>query len=140
MTVTVNYWAIILATVVAFGIGGLWYSVLFQKPWMRLMGITQEDMKAGAKAGGLTAGRAMFIEFLVTLVTAYILAHFVALMGTHTWSTTLQLGFALWIGFQAPMLLSDVLFARQPLQLFAINAGQRLVSVFAMALIIGLWI
>ena len=39
-----NYIGIIAATIVAFVIGGAWYSpILFAKPWMRENGFTEDD-------------------------------------------------------------------------------------------------
>ena len=42
-----NYIAIVIAAVAGFGVGALWYTLLFQKPWMAAMGIDEEKMRAG---------------------------------------------------------------------------------------------
>ena len=41
----VNYLAVLVAGVIAFVIGALWYTVLFGKKWRDLQGITEEKMK-----------------------------------------------------------------------------------------------
>jgi len=130
----INYVTVLVAAIAAFAVGGVWYSpILFQKPWMKLMGDT------GNHKGGLTPAQAMAGEFVAILLTSYILAHFIILINATTVTATLQLAFWLWLGFQAPMLLASVFFERRPLQLFIINAGQRLVAILVMATILGLW-
>ncbi len=42
--VGLNWWAILVATVVAFGIGGLWYGPLFGQAWLKAMGKTEEEI------------------------------------------------------------------------------------------------
>ena len=42
---SINYWAVLVAALSAFVIGGLWYSVLFEKPWMEENGYTEEKLK-----------------------------------------------------------------------------------------------
>jgi hypothetical protein len=47
-----NILAIFLATVVGFAVAALWYSpILFVKPWMKSIGMTEKDMKKDAKNG-----------------------------------------------------------------------------------------
>lgn len=134
MEIVINYWVVLVAAVIAFGVGGVWYSpVMFQKRWMHLLGDT------GQQKGGLSPTQAMGIEFGAILLASYVLAQLVVLINVVTLSAALQLGFWLWLGFQAPMLLAGVLFERRPFQLFLINAGQRLVAILVMVAILGSW-
>ena len=49
----VNYLAVGLATILAFALGGLWYSpVLFGKAWMAAHGYTPEQMQAMQASAG----------------------------------------------------------------------------------------
>lgn len=64
----VNYLAVLVSGVVIFVLGGLWYSVLFKKPWIRLMGIPEEQMKEGSGAMPLL----FLMAFLCGLLTAYV--------------------------------------------------------------------
>ena len=47
-----------------------------------------------------------------------------------------QLGFWLWLGFTGATGLSDHMFTKNPLQLFILNSGYRLVALLAMGAII----
>ena len=64
-----NLWAILAATLSAFVLGGLWYSVLFGKAWMKANGFTEAT---APKGNGKTFG----IAFVLTLVMAFNLAMF----------------------------------------------------------------
>ena len=68
----VNYLGVLLAALSAFLLGGLWYSPLFAKSWMRLTGQSEEKLKSGNPA--IVFGGA----FLLNLIAAYVLAMFVA--------------------------------------------------------------
>ena len=39
-----NWLAILVATVAAFALGGVWYGPVFGKAWQRLVGISDEDI------------------------------------------------------------------------------------------------
>ena len=40
---SINYFAVLVAALSAFPIGGLWYSLLFAKPWMKEIGFNEEE-------------------------------------------------------------------------------------------------
>jgi len=43
----INYWAVLLAAVSAFALGGIWYSpVLFQRSWQQASGLSDAQLKA----------------------------------------------------------------------------------------------
>lgn len=70
---TINYLAVLVAAVVTFVIGGLWYSpVLFDKPWRHLNALSEEQIKASHT--GLIFG----LSFVAALISAYVLALFLA--------------------------------------------------------------
>ncbi len=132
----INYLAVIVAAVVAYAVGALWHSpVGFGKWWMHAMGFDEGSMHKMP----LTAAQAMSIGFVVTLLTAYVLAHFVVLVGANTWEVALQLGFWLWLGFLAPTLANGWLWEGKSPKLFAFNAAYALVSIEVMSLVLGLW-
>ena len=45
---SLNYWAIVVATVASFALGGLWYGPLFGKSWLLALGKTEEDIPPSA--------------------------------------------------------------------------------------------
>src|SRR3989344_6740442 len=76
MNAVINYWAVLVAAIASFAIGGIWYGPLFGKMWMGLMGISKDAMKSMR----LTPTQAMTLGFLFTLLQAYVVAHFVAIL------------------------------------------------------------
>ncbi len=136
MDIAVNYLAIVAAAVVAYAVGAVWHSPIgFGAMWMELMGLKRDDMGKMP----LTATQAMVIGFFVMLLQAFVLAHFVVLVGATTLSTALQLGFWAWLGFLAPTLANSWLWEGKSLKLFGFNAAYALVSVLVMCAVLGLW-
>ena len=134
---TINYVAVVVAAIAGYAVGALWYSpVLFGKVWMRLMEITPEKMEANK---GKSMGKMYAIGFVGTLLMSYVLAHFVGMALVADISGALQLGFWLWLGFIATVLLGSVLYESRPWKLYFINAAHYLVALLVMAIILGLW-
>jgi hypothetical protein len=130
-----NHWAILVSGIAIFMIGGLWYSpVLFAKPWVRLMGKTEDEMRA--KAGG--AGSYVAV-FGCGLLTAFALALVLGHVGTVTIGGALVVAFVCWLGFTGATSFGSALFSAQPLALWAINSGYNLVAFVVAATILTLW-
>lgn len=132
--IAINYFALIVAALAAMVVGSLWYSpVLFGKQWMQLRGVTPP------KDGMKMPAREMALEFVATLVIAYVLDIFVIAFGAFTWQSALLLALVVWLGFYVTQLLSEVLWEKKPFGVFLISGSMRLVSLVLMALILGLW-
>lgn len=135
--VDVNYVVVLIAAVSNMAVGFLWYSpILFGKPWMKLMGISDEQAK-GMKT---KANKAYAISSIGALIMAYVLAGVLGYLGTGTVTDAIQTGFWLWLGFVAPVMFTSVLFENKPVKLYAINAGYQLASLVTMAIILTLWV
>jgi hypothetical protein len=122
---------IVIASVAAFIVGGIWYSPkVFAPAWMREVGMTDADHKEGssawagmAKMYGLTFVQAVFLTIMAgpsaTAVTGAILAALIAL------------------GFVSPMLGINAVAERRTCTFFLINAGYAIVSFAVMGAVIG---
>ncbi|MBB3167428.1 DUF1761 domain-containing protein [Simiduia aestuariiviva] len=127
-----NIYAILVAAVSSFALGGIWYSpLLFGKSWMVETGLTEEDAKKQnmAKTFGLA--------FLANLVIAFNLAMFLG--AESTLHTGLFYGFLAGFGWVAMSLAINDLFEQRSFKLFAINAGFNTVIFTLMGAIIGAW-
>ena len=62
---SINYLAVLVAALSAFIIGGLWYSVLFAKPWMVENGFDDEQLKKGNI--GMIFGGSFILSFVFLL-------------------------------------------------------------------------
>ncbi len=134
--VHVNYVAVLVAAVAVFVLGWLWYSpLLFFKPWMRLRGMDPVAAMAGAK---MPAGK-LLIELARCLVLACVIARLVALLGISTWMGAVHFGLLLWIGFPVIILTGSVLWENIPWKVAAIHAGDWLVKMLVIPIIVSVW-
>jgi Protein of unknown function (DUF1761) len=132
----VNWWAIIVAAVVKFVIGGIWYMPLFGKQYRALMRVPE-----GSDMSGLGPG--LGIQFVCELVMAYILARFIIHYGTSFGGVSVGvgvlIGFMAWLGFVAAVSIPQRFFERRPWELWAINNGYTLIGIVVMGAILGWW-
>ena len=136
-TIEVNMVAVIIAAVVNMGLGAFWYSMSgFGKTWMKLSGITKEDIEKAKNAG---MAKSYALAALGSLVMAYVLAHIIGYAKGSTISEGIQGGFWVWLGFVAVVLLGSVLWENKPWKLYAINAGYYLVSLMIMGAILAVF-
>jgi hypothetical protein len=123
--------ATLLATVLSFVLGALWYGPLFSKAWMRGVGLTEEVLRANinpAKTYGTT--------FVLAFVASYVFGMF---LGPDP-SMTLGLGAgaAAGICWVATSLWTNDLFERRPFSLTLINGGYHAVKFTLIGLAFGL--
>jgi hypothetical protein len=125
----VNYLAVGLAALSAFMLGGLWYSVLFGKPWMALTGQSEERLKSGNPA--LVFGGA----FLLNLIAAWVFALFLGPNpGLHFGAAA---GLATGLCWVTTALGVTYLFERRPLGLWLINGGYQTLQFTLFGAILG---
>lgn len=132
MDVQLNIWAVLVAALSTFLIGGLWYSpAVFGKAWMRENGFTEEGLKNSntAKIFGLA--------LLLAVIAAVNLAMF---MGPENKPEMGALwGFLAGFGWVATFVGTHYLFERKSFTLFLINAGYSVVALTIMGVILAAW-
>ncbi len=127
---SVNWVAVLVAAVSGFAVGSLWYSLLFQKAWMRHSGMTKEKGAQGNPA--LTFGGA----FVLNVIAATGLALLIGDAGLHG---GIHAGAFTGLFFVATALGVIYLFEMKPLGLWLINAGYQVVNFAVMGAILGAW-
>jgi hypothetical protein len=132
MDITINYGAVLAASIASFAVGALWYTVLFGKPWRKLMGVAED-------AQGKMPMWPMLVGFVMVLLMVYVLAHFAVLFNAKSTVDALAMSFWVWVGFQAPLLANSVLYEKRPLTLYVINAAHQLVAVLVAGLVLSLF-
>jgi hypothetical protein len=125
-----NWLAILLASVSAFALGFVWYSLLFAKRWAKENGFTEDSNKDAnmLKIFGLS--------FLLMVFAAFTLALFIG-KGAGAFNGVMD-GFHAGLGFAFTFIGVIYLFERKSLALFLINGCYSVVSLTLMGLIIGL--
>lgn len=133
----VNIWSIIVAAVVAYVIGALWYSpVLFGKEWMRLKGISEKDITAESKRG---IWKLYIIQLITTVVLFCVLGFIVTATGSIIAGDGIFLAFLAWLGFSLMPAIGDMLWNKTPFKLMLITQVCALVSWLLGGAIIGGW-
>ena len=79
------------------------------------------------------------MAFLMSLLLAYVLAHFVKFTGAETARTGAFTAFWLWLGFVLTTGLETVIFEQRPVGLFLINNGYHLVGMLGMGALLAAW-
>jgi hypothetical protein len=132
----VNWLAIIVAAVVAFAIGALWYSpTLFGRQWMAAHGHTPEKLAAMRSSMAKTYA----FSFITYLIMAMVIALLMGLTGGTTMIQGIVLAVLAWLGFGFTIGLNTNLYSDKPAAAFMIDAGYQLVHVIVMGAIIGAW-
>ncbi|GAB4032308.1 DUF1761 domain-containing protein [Spirosoma gilvum] len=130
---TLNWGAILVATLANFLIGGLWYSsLLFGKAWMAENNFTEAALRQSnmPKIFGLT--------FLFSFVMAFNLAMFLNDSKTTTsWGAIA--GFLAGFGWVAMSIFVIGQFERKTTQYMLIHGGYVTISFIVMGLIVGVW-
>ncbi|MEK7554653.1 MAG: DUF1761 domain-containing protein [Patescibacteria group bacterium] len=132
----INYLAVFASAVASMAIGFLWYGPVFGKQWIAMMGFTKEQMDA-AKSKGMT--KSYVIALIGSLVTAYVLAHFVVYTGAVNITGGLQTGFWVWLGFVATVALGSVLWEGKSWKLYGLNMSYQLVNLLVIGVILAVW-
>lgn len=134
----INIWAVIVSTIIYFVLGMLWYSPkLFGKSWMALQNFTEEKM-AEMKSKGMA--KSMILGLIGAFITSLILAYIISVSGATIIGEGLWIGFLVWLGFIATVIIGSVLWEGKPFKLYMINVGYHLVSLLIMSLILTVWV
>lgn len=119
--VTVDWVGIVVATVAAMVIGGVWYGPLFAKSWMSYIGKTREELRA---QGGLGYLVALLGAFVTSIVMTYV-TQWAAVEG---FGEGALVGVVMWAGFTLSTLVTGAVFEGRPWGLIMINSGNSLLT------------
>lgn len=147
ITLTAGDWVGVgLATLAAFLIGFVWFTLLFGKRWAQEMGIPLDHEPTPKFMAS-----SMAKDLAGNLVMAYVLFHSIAVWLPELWAAQLGTsaensamwlygvwgGFFVWLGFFLPVSLSRTGWERRSWTWFAIDAGHHLVKLMVMAQILA---
>ncbi len=128
-----SIWPIVAAAIAATLIGYIWYHPrVFGTLWMRLNNVSPEMAERGARRRHLYTA----LGLVANLLIASILRMFVEGVGMTSPADAARIGFFVWLGFVAPILLGAVLWEHRPLSLYLINASYWFLALVAMAIIL----
>lgn len=134
---TISIWPILVASIVAFVIGAIWYSpLLFGKEWMALIGATEKDV-AEAKAKGMT--KSYIVQFIITVITFIVLSFAITSLNIDSAKNGAFLALIAWIGFIVPGTVGGMLWEKRSLKFALITSVSTLVCWVVGGAILGGW-
>lgn len=130
--ISIHFPAVVVAALLGFAIGGLWYSpLLFAKAWQREAGLGDEQVRRAPMA------RIFGFSALAQLVIAANLAAFIGPKASLGFG--LAAGAAAGLGWVAMSLGVVYLFEQRSLKLWLIDAGYQVVTYTLMGGLLGVW-
>ena len=126
----INLWAVLVAAVSAFALGGIWYGPLFKNAWCREAGV-DPDKPNGHPA--VVFGGA----FTLSLLAAAVFAMFLGTKPDLRFATSA--GFAAGLCWVAASFGINYLFAGRSLKLWLIDGGYHTLQFTLYGLILGAW-
>jgi hypothetical protein len=133
----INYLAVLVATIVQFIIGAIWYMPLFGKLWGNIHDFDQHSPEAqAAMRKGMPP--LLITQFVMTFITTFVFA--LMLNGIESDWNIYGIAFFFWLGFVLPTQVAAVIFGgTRPgwiLKKIAVMAGGSLVCLEALAFIL----
>lgn len=129
-----NYFAIIVSSIVTYLLSYVWYIMLFSKPYVEGLNKTTEEM-----AKGPSMLVASIFQIIGHLVMFYILLLVLHQFKVESITGALWIAFLMWLGFVAAVLGPMYAFEAYPLSFFGITAGSVLLSLLVGAVILQVW-
>jgi hypothetical protein len=128
----VNYWAVIVATIVNMVLGSFWYSPQFLgKTWAKAHGFDIDQLwpQIWNYVGA----------FFVALILAWVFSMLTHAFGVTTFWGGMQLGFWIWLGFIATTHFSGVIWAKKSWMAYLIDMGYQFVIMIILGVLLALW-
>ena len=132
----INYWAILIAAVAGWIVGGIWYGVL-GKPWLAALGKTKAEIKP--QQGTPAFYLPFVLAFVAALIMAWVLAGVVGHLGPGqvTLRNGVISGAFCWFGFVVTTITVNNAFGQRKAMLTVIDSGHWLAELVVMGAIIG---
>lgn len=132
-----NWWAVLIAAFVPFPIGFLWYSFDYGygKRWANMVGLKKSDIE---KSDGM--GMTFTVLAIVAVATAIVLASLLQATNTTGLVDSALFGVVIGVVLRGGAHFIHNGFARRPAELTMLDVGHDVVSITAMAVILGVWV
>ncbi|WP_194755964.1 DUF1761 domain-containing protein [Aliidiomarina indica] len=127
-----NWWAVLLAAASNFILGGIWFSLLFGKLWMRELGFTEEQLERGN----------MLKIFSLAFIFNLFIASFLGMSLNHPDIGAAQgalYGFLSGFGWVFFAIAVNSLYEQRSWRYVLITGGFWTISLTIMGLILGAW-
>lgn len=129
----INYIAVLVAALIYFVFGALWYSpLLFAKPWMESAGLSEKDVQGGSAL-------IYIFPLIFYIIAAVVAAVLIKALGLTSILEGIFLAGLGWMGFLLPSMGSSMVFESRPTKLFLIYGGYHLLGFLVLGIVLTLW-
>ena len=132
----VNYLAVIVATLVYFALGAVWYSALFGKIWAK--GKEEMGIKITRPDKGMMVTM-MLKSFAWNLLCVFSMAYLIHAFNAYNTTTALKLGLAGGAGLSLASLGMTANWGGTKTIVLVIDAGYQIIGIAIASMILGCW-
>lgn len=129
---TINWLAVVAATLAFYGIGAIWYSFLFRDAWIKASGVVMDETKK------VNMVKIMSFTLLLTFIMVTNLAFFLKDPSVTALNGALY-GFLTGFGWVAMAIALTSLYESRSWKYIVINGGYMAVGFTVSGLILGAW-
>jgi len=127
----INYYAVVVATIVYYFIGFIWYTLLFSEIWGKETGVS-------IKSPARPKMWAMVGQFISTLLFALGIAIILKLHGNYGITTGIYVGLLITLFFVIPINSGNLFFTGKK-SLFLLDVCERAIGSLVIGIIISVW-
>jgi hypothetical protein len=126
----INYWSVIITGIIAFMLSLIWYSpFVFGKIWMEYRNTPAQSAPSWT----------MIFAPLREITASYIIAIVITRLTITDWKKAVELILLLWLAFHAVGMAGAIIWDNMPWQLGLVHAGDWLMKMIFMAVVLSLW-
>lgn len=130
----INYLAVLVAIVLQFVLGFLWYGPFFGEPWMEMVGLDMATVEANPPGAGI------WISNLFTAAVAmYVLAWLFVKLNVRTLARGIWTGFVVGMAFALLPIMISGFYADSPYWLAWVTGGNTTVGLMLGGAVLGAW-
>lgn len=130
---------ILVGAIVLFLFGFLWYGPVFGRYWVKMIGMTQEQIDEGMKKGMKSMIPQMIVAFVISLITTSVVYYLLPQLLVLSFGEFLRNIFIIWLGFVLPLHANGYLWEKKSLKLTLFNVAESILSFILLAAIIYYW-
>ena len=130
----INYLAVLVAIILQFALGFLWYGPLFGEPWMEMVGLDMATVDANPPGAGI-----WITNVVAAALAMYVLAWLFVKLKVESLLRGIWIGFVIGFSFVLMSGMVSGMFADDPYWLNWITTGNTTVGLMLGGAVLGAW-
>ena len=130
----INYLAVLVAIILQFALGFLWYELLFSEPWMEMVGLDMATVEANPPGAGI-----WITNVVAAALAMYVLAWLFVKLKVESLLKGIWLGFVIGFTFVLMSGMVSGMYADDPYWLNWITSGNTTLGLMLGGAVLGSW-